>query len=337
MNKKRFSPTPSVASYTDTPALPRPAQAATGRFFQDVIAGLTSRPKTLPCKYFYDDLGSDLFEQICDLPEYYPTRTELQIFRDSLDEIARLVGPRAQVVEYGSGSGIKTRLLLRALDQPVGCAMIEISRAALESSARQLREEFPEMHFHPICADYTQPVSMPPDESHARRKVAFFPGSTIGNFTPPQSLKFLQQIAQTVGRDGGLIIGVDLQKDASTLEAAYDDEAGVTAEFNLNLLKRINRELGADFPVEVFHHESCYNAQLGRVEMHLVADEDTEVHIGNTNVAFTRGESIHTENSYKYTLSGFAELASRAGWIVRRVWQDPRKLFSVQYLEIMPS
>lgn len=277
-------------------------------FRRDIIAGLSAHPKTLPCKYLYDKTGSELFDQICDLPEYYPTRTELGILRSCLPEVATLIGPNAQVVEYGSGSGLKTRLLLKALDNPTSCAMIEISRSYLMRSADDLAMDWPNMHIIPICADYTRELRLPPMDKNTKHRLAFFPGSTIGNFNPAEAKSFLRSVANTVGSNGGLLIGVDLRKDLTVLEAAYDDAAGVTAAFNKNLLRRINHELDGTFCLANFKHEARYNESAGRIEMHLKAKRSLKVSVADKNFSFAAGETIHTESSYKHTLSGFEEL-----------------------------
>ncbi len=302
------------------------------KFLSDVLTGLASSPKTLPCKYLYDAHGSKLFDQICELPEYYPTRTEIGILRRHLPEMAELLGPKAQVVEYGSGSGLKTRLLLDALHSPTGCALIEISCSHLENCARKMQGEFSHLEISAVCADYTRPVKLPEAPDGTARKIVFFPGSTIGNFDSEDAQSFLKAMAETVGTGGGLLIGVDLRKDRAILEPAYDDAAGVTAEFNLNLLQRINRELGANFPLKDFEHKAIYNSKLGRVEMHLVSKSNQVVRIAGKAFEFKVGETIHTENSYKYTIAGFKRMATSAGWNVEQVWTDDDNLFSVQYL-----
>jgi dimethylhistidine N-methyltransferase len=308
---------------------------ATETFEADVLAGLTRAPKALPCKYFYDERGSALFEAICELDEYYVTRTELAITRRHAAQMAERLGPRCLLVEYGSGSGLKTRILLDALEEPVAWVPIDISRAALEASAAELRAERPELEVLPVCADYTASYALPRPARAPRRTVVYFPGSTIGNFTPGQARGFLAHAAEVCGRGGGLLIGVDLQKDRERLERAYDDAAGVTAAFNRNLLVRINRELGADFRVERFRHVALWNAELGRVEMHLESVADQEVRVAGRSFRVRAGERIHTENSYKWRLGDFRALAARAGWRLVRAWTDAEALFSVQYFEVV--
>jgi dimethylhistidine N-methyltransferase len=302
------------------------------RFRDDVWAGLGTPRKTLPCKYFYDARGSALFERICDLPEYYPTRTEISIMATHAGAMSERLGARCVLVEYGSGSSRKTRLLLDHLRDPAGYVPIDISRTALADSARALRAAYPGLEVLPVCADYTAALEIPRTRTAAARRGVYFPGSTIGNFTPPQAQRFLAQMARVAGPGGALLVGVDLRKDRVTLERAYDDAAGVTAAFNRNLLARINRELGGDFALDRFAHRALYDEAAGRVEMHLVSTEAQTVRVGGRVFRFERGETIHTENSYKYGLAHFAALAAGAGLVVRDVWTDAADLFSVQLL-----
>ena len=302
------------------------------RFCIEVLAGLSRARKTLPCKYLYDERGSALFERICELDEYYPTRTELAILAAYADEMAERLGARCLLVEYGSGSGRKTRLLLDHLCEPAGYVPIDISSEALGASARALAADYPELEVLPVCADYTEPLELPRPARPAARRGVFFPGSTIGNFTPLEAQRFLGRMARVAGVGGGMLIGVDLRKDRSVLEPAYDDALGVTAAFNRNLLARINRELGADFELDRFRHLARWNAAAGRVEMHLVSEVEQRVRVADAEFRFAAGETIHTENSYKYALDEFAALAVQAGLAVRRVWTDRDALFSVQYL-----
>ena len=298
----------------------------------EVFGGLGSDPKTLPCKLLYDKRGSDLFDQITELPEYYPTRTEIAIMREYLPEIAAAVGPRVQLVELGSGSSIKTQVLLDALDEPASYVPIDISRDPLWQSAERIHAGYPNLSVQPLCAYYLEPFDVPEPEKAAARRVVFFPGSTIGNFDMPDALAFLDRIADLVGVGGGLLIGVDLRKRADVLEAAYDDARGVTAEFSLNLLHRLNREAGADFDVGRFRHRSAWNGELGRVEMHLVSQVAQCVTVAGKRFDFGAGETIHIESAYKYRVSEFAALAPR--FRVEEVWTDERGLFSVQYLVV---
>jgi dimethylhistidine N-methyltransferase len=302
------------------------------RVRDDVIAGLTASPRSLPCKYFYDQRGSELFERICELDEYYPTRTEIGIMQESAAEMADALGPRVALVEYGSGSSTKTRILLEALDDPVAYVPVDISREPLVSSANSLDRRHAELEVLPVCADFTQAFTLPEPRRRPSRRIVYFPGSTIGNFEAVEVVAFLASIRSLVEPDGGLLIGVDLLKDAAILRAAYDDREGVTAAFNKNLLVRINRELGGDFALDRFEHRAVFNEELGRVEMHLVSTAAQTVTVCGESFAFEAGESIHSESSHKFTLEGFAELAAEAGLVVRRVWTDARRLFSVQHL-----
>ena len=304
------------------------------RFLSDVLEGLTRSAKTLPCKYFYDARGSALFDRICTLPEYYPTRTELAILRRHAGAMAAAIGPRCLLVEYGSGSSTKTRLLLDRLADPAAYVPVDISREHLLQSAAALAAHYPRLRVIPVCADFTRPFALP-DVPDAARAVGYFPGSTIGNFAPADARKFLADVAEQCGPGGALLIGVDLTKPRSVLEPAYDDARGVTAEFNRNLLRRANRELGADFDLAAFDHRAFWNASLGRVEMHLVSRRDQVVRIAGQAIPFAKGESIHTENSHKYELAGFAALSAAAGFTVERVWTDDAELFSVQLLRVL--
>ena len=298
----------------------------------EAVAALKRRPRQLPCKFFYDRRGSALFERICSLPEYYPTRTEIGILRRHAGQIARLIGPGALLVEFGSGAGVKTRILLDRLDDPAAYVPIDISRAALLQSAQALAARYPAIPIRPVCADDLQPLRLPEPPGCVEQVVAFFPGSTIGNFHPDEARSFLERIAAMVGPGGALLIGVDLRKDADTLIAAYDDAAGVTAQFNLNLLARLNREAGADFRLDGFRHRAVWNARAGRVEMHLVSTARQTVHLAGETFAFEPGETIWTESSYKHTLDGFLDLARP--FLPRRLWLDDAGLFSVLLLQV---
>jgi dimethylhistidine N-methyltransferase len=306
-------------------------------FFAEVVAGLRKRQKSIPCKFLYDEHGSELFERICELEEYYPTRTELSIMDECVEEMAAALGSGVLLVEYGSGSSRKTRLLLEALVEPVAYVPIDISREALEASARSLAKAYPKLEILPVCADYTQEFKVPDAARPASRTCVYFPGSTIGNFQPDPAVEFLRRMRTVAGVSGVALVGVDLRKAPEVLERAYDDREGVTAAFNLNLLRHINRELDADFPVEAFQHKAVYRPEPGRVEMHLVCERDLVVRIRDEEIPFREGESIHTENSYKYSLRGFAALAERAGFLVAQVWTDARSLFSVQLLVPRPT
>ncbi len=320
---------------TYAPAAEDDASPSARAFREDVLAGLRAAPKTLPCKYLYDRRGSQLFDAITELDEYYPTRTEAGIMRRHVGAMAERIGPRALIIEYGSGSSRKTRILLDALDRPAGYVPIDISTEHLLQATERLREAYPELPIRPLSADYTEAVTLPEGFAEdARRRVVYFPGSTIGNFEPDEAVPFLRRIARVTGKGGGLLIGVDLKKDRATLEAAYDDREGVTADFNKNLLRRINRELGAQFDLGAFAHEAVYNAKAGCVEMHLVSQAEQRVRVDGAMIPFGEGETIRTERSYKYTLGSFAALAEAAGFRVESVWTDAARRFSVQYLAV---
>lgn len=306
----------------------------TGTFREELLSGLQAQPKTIPCKFFYDERGSKLFDRICELEEYYLTRTEIGIMRRHGGEMAARIGPEALLVEYGSGSSLKTRILLDALEQPTGYVPIDIAREHLQKAARRLARRYPALRIVPVCADYTEEVKLPDLGAKARRTVVYFPGSTIGNFAPEAARAFLARMAATAGTGGGLLIGVDLKKDVATLEAAYNDSKGVTAAFNKNVLRRANRELGADFDLDRFAHRAFYNREEGCIEMHLVSQARQAVTIGDTRIEFDKGESIRTERSYKYDLDEFAALAVRAGFEVEQVWTDKARLFSVQFATV---
>lgn len=292
---------------------------------EDVIAGLSLPQKSLPPKYFYDDAGSRLFERICRLPEYYLTRAELSLTRANLGSIARFAGRGGELIEYGSGESLKTRLLIRAL-RPAAYLPVDISQAALRGAVRRLSREFPWLRIMPVHGDFSRPIELP--DSRARR-VVYFPGSTIGNLTPEEAHAFL---SMTRGQAGKMLVGVDLKKDANVLHAAYNDSRRVTAAFNLNLLARINRELGADFDLKRFAHYAFYNAAAGRIEMHLISLRRQTVRIARHRFAFDAGESIHTENSYKYSREEFRALAAQAGFSGGKIWTDRRGLFALHGL-----
>lgn len=300
----------------------------------DVLAGLRATPKTLPCKYLYDETGSHLFEAICTLDAYYPTRTELAIMDRHIGEMAERLGADCQLIEYGSGSGMKTEILLANLERPAAYVPIEISRDHLERSARHLARHFPALEVLPVCADYTAEYEIPLPTRPAARRAVYFPGSTIGNFDRPLALPFLRNIARVCGPGGALLIGVDLHKDQAVLERAYNDPARVTAAFNLNLLDRLNRELDSDFDLQRWRHKARWDADTGRIEMHLESLGNQTVQVGQDRIHFADGETICTEHSNKYTLDGFRQLAEEAGFRVEQVWTDERQWFSVQYLVV---
>ena len=293
-------------------------EPATETMRDDVLHGLSRVPKELPSQYLYDHRGAELFEQICETEEYYLTRTELDILRRNMGAIAARVGPGALVIEPGSGSGRKTRMLLRGLDDPAGYVPVDVAKEQLTRFATSIVREFPDLEVKPVCADFTSEYKVPECDHVARTRVCYFPGSTIGNFKPAVAVDVLQHLAELCGDKGGMLIGVDLKKDRTTLEAAYDDAEGVSREFALNYFARLNRELGAGFHIEQFDYEATYNESLGRIEMALVSSRDQVVGINGSRVRFGNGERIHTEYSYKYTLAEFAALAEEADRAGRR-------------------
>ena len=299
-------------------------------FRQDVVAGLSLPQKALPPKYFYDRAGSRLFERICRLREYYLTRAELALTRADLKAIASFAGSGGVLLEYGSGESLKTRLLLRAM-RPSVYMPVDIDADALRRAAAKLAREFAGLRITPVAGDFMRPLALPAFRGRDRR-VVYFPGSTIGNLTPDEAQAFLKMTRGQVGPRGRMLVGVDLKKDANLLHAAYNDSRGVTAAFNLNLLARINRELGGDFDLRRFAHYAFYNAPLGRIEMHLVSLAAQTVNVGDHRFAFVRGETIHTENSYKYSVEEFQALAAEAGFRGARAWTDRRGLFSLHAL-----
>ena len=307
-------------------------EPATVDSVQEVIEGLKNSPKEIHPKYFYDEEGSLLFDQICELPEYYPTRTEQAIMDDNIDSIIERIGENALLVEYGSGSSLKTRTLLNHLPDLAGYIPIEISKEHLLNTARNLALDYPFLDILPVRADYESDFHIPEPEKSTGNIVAYFPGSTIGNFHPPRAINFLRGIREACGHDSHLLIGVDLQKDPKVLHDAYNDSAGVTAEFNLNMLANLNQILNANFDLGQFEHRAFYNDVCHRIEMHLVSQIGQVVQIDSEQISFRAGEAIWTESSYKYTLSSFAALAADAGYQVAQVWTDPRNYFSVQYL-----
>ncbi|WP_262690127.1 L-histidine N(alpha)-methyltransferase [Kordiimonas aestuarii] len=298
-------------------------------FELEVLEGLAKSPKVLPPKFFYDEVGSGLFDAICRTPEYYPTRTESAIIRDNVDAIARCLGRGCLLVEPGSGNSAKVRDLLAALE-PHSYMPMDISKAFLQKEARKLADEFPWLDVYAVCSDFTVSMDIPiyPEGVH---RVAFFPGSSIGNFEPGDAAAFMRNIRGMVGDDGGLLIGVDMKKDVGILNAAYNDAAGITAAFNLNLLTRINKKLGADFDLSAFAHHAFYNEGPGRIEMHLRSLADQTVTVAGRAIPFRDGETIHTENSYKYARDEFAALAGDAGFRLDTCWQDAGGLFSLFY------
>lgn len=298
----------------------------------EILRGLKAPQKSLSPKYFYDQRGSELFDEICRQPEYYPTRTELELMDRHLDEIAELVGPGAAVIEFGAGSNVKVRKLLDHLIEPAAYVPVEISADYLLEQAEDLARDYPHVHVQPVFADFTQPFELPRHPVEPRRNLIFFPGSTIGNFTRTEAKELLDVMRIEAKPGGALLIGVDLRKDARTLRAAYNDEAGVTAEFNLNVLRRLNAELDADFDLNAFEHQAVYDEAEGRVEMRLVSRKAQVVTIGGEPIHFARGEYIITEYSHKYSLEEFTALARRAGLVPERAWVDDDARFSLHYL-----
>jgi dimethylhistidine N-methyltransferase len=304
----------------------------TTAFAREAIEDLSRQPKRLSPKYFYDATGSELFEAITRLPEYYPTRTELAILRERGSEIAKIIPEHAALVEFGAGATTKVRLLLKSCNF-AAYVPVDISGDFLQAQANGLRRDFPLLGIHPVAADFTTPFALPKAVA-SLPKVGFFPGSTIGNFEPQEAQAFLESAREILGKDALMIVGADLEKDERVLHDAYNDAAGVTARFNLNVLVRINRELGGNFDLSAFTHRAIYNREKHRIEMHLVSKKSQTVRMLGTSFTFRPGESIHTENSYKYSVERFAALARDAGWRVRETWTDAARMFSVHALEV---
>ncbi|HSD74975.1 MAG TPA: L-histidine N(alpha)-methyltransferase [Steroidobacteraceae bacterium] len=298
----------------------------------EVFAGLTARPKYLYPKFFYDAHGSELFDRICELPEYYLTRTELSILREHAPPFVRALGPGVRLIEPGSGSSLKTRILLNSLTPPAAYVPVDISRSHLMQAARTLAAQYPRLEILPVAADFTQPFEVPQAAAPVRSTLVFFPGSTIGNFDHAEAIGLLRMMGRLAGDDGQVLVGADLRKSPATLEAAYNDSAGVTAAFNLNLLARLNREYDADFDLEAFEHRAPWVEEHSRIEMHLVSRRAQRVHIRGVEIKFEAGESIWTESCHKYDCTQFAAMADGAGLHVREVWTDEARQFSVQLL-----
>jgi L-histidine N-alpha-methyltransferase len=303
-------------------------------FQSDVIDGLTQPRKQIPCKYFYDAIGSALFDEICDLDEYYLTRSELEILHSHAPEMAEAIGEDCELVEFGSGSGLKTRLLLAQVVAPRAYLPVDIAGEQLERSVRDLSADFPEIRLIPVHADFANRFRLPGTGRPKARRVVYFPGSTIGNFNPAAAVDLLRRIVRLLGRGGGLLIGFDLDKNESIVWPAYNDRQGTSAAFNLNLLARINRELAADFDLAAFSHRADYLRARERVEMHLESRRAQVVHVAGRTIAFAAGETIHTEDSYKYSLETFSRLTSQAGFALSRQWLDSRGYFAVQFLVV---
>ncbi len=321
MKSQAVLPRPVIEFYDLHPSL--------GDIRTDVLSTLSTMPKSLSPKYFYDQNGSRLFDQICELPEYYITRTEISLLEKYAGEVASLIGKDAILMELGSGSSVKIRTLLNAL-KPKAYVALDISKEHLIDAATNLAEEFDWLEVHAVCVDFSQPWQLP--FQLEGKRTAFFPGSSLGNFTPHSASRLLKQIGHLIGTGGELLIGIDLKKDQSTLESAYNDAEGITAAFNKNLLLRLNRELQADFDTDAFHHESVWNDEQSRIEMHLFSDVDQTVNIAGEQFEFREGESIHTENSYKYSLEDFGNLASESGFSTIKSWQDDNQLFAIYLL-----
>lgn len=305
-----------------------------GNLLKEVLVGLSKTQKCIDPKFLYDRRGSEIFEMICELPEYYPTRVESRIIKDHAQEMASLIGNDALLIEPGSGACKKVRYILKNLRRPNGYVPIEISKEILLRSVEEIHDEFSDVKVFPVCADFTQDMDLPLSVDYQTgKKVIFFPGSTIGNFHPDEAVTFLKRFSRIIGPKGGLLIGVDLKKDKSILCRAYDDSQGVTAAFNLNLLERLNREVDASFNIGNFRHKAIYNEELGRIEMHIQSLIAQLVRVNQTVFRFREGETIHTECSYKYSVSEFCELAARARLVIKKHWMDPEKLFCVYYFE----
>lgn len=302
-------------------------------FRRAVLAGLAAAPRAIPAKFLYDARGSALFDEICELPEYYLTRTETKILQQRAGEIGRRAGPGCALIEFGSGSSVKSRLLIEALPELALYAPIDISREHLDATAARLRRDYPALRVEPVCADFMRPV---PPIASAGRRLGFFPGSTIGNLEPAEATAFLQNARQLLGDDGALVLGVDLRKDPQRLHDAYNDSAGVTAAFTLNLLRRMNRELHATFDLSGFEHEAFYNPAAGRIEIYFRSLRDQSVVMAGRRFDFVEGERVHTEYSYKYDTAGIDALARSGGFRIAETWTDPSRLFAVVYLEATP-
>ena len=301
----------------------------------EILGGLQQDTKSISPKYLYDERGSKLFDAITQLPEYYLTDTEISIMLGNIGEIAELVGKQASLIEFGSGSSSKTRILLKHLDELAVYVPVDISEEHLLESAQQIREEFPQIEVLPVVADFTKQFALPSPRLMPLRNIVYFPGSTIGNLTHDDALDLLRVMRHEACDDGALLIGVDLQKDPEIIENAYNDSAGVTAEFNVNILRHLNRDYGANFDLSAYAHDARYDEEKGRVEIRLISSRNQAVSIGGEEFDIASGEAILTEYSHKYTLDGFADMAQEAGFRVEKVWTDPQQLFSVQYLLAM--
>lgn len=304
-------------------------------FFDDVCAGLSAKQKALPSKYFYDETGSELFARICETPEYYPTRTELNIMRDNIQPIVCRLGEQCLLIEYGSGTAEKVRLLLEHCDHLAGFIPIDISEDHLKEAVLDLKRDYPELKVHALFADFTHELHLPKIDFPFNKRVVYFPGSTIGNFTTEEALEMLEAMHSFLESGDGLLIGIDLKKDVAILERAYNDDAGVTARFNKQVLVRINEELGGDFEVDQFAHRARYHEDRQRIEMHLVSLREQSVRIRDREFLFAAGETIHTENSHKYSIKDFTALAGKAGFKIEESWTDEDGLFGVLYFTVI--
>jgi len=317
-------------------ARPQQLDADTALFAADVVHGLNATPKCIPAKYFYDDTGSLLFENITHLPEYYPTRCEMSILQDRAGDIARLIPDGAALIELGAGASRKARLLLKAAPQVAAYVPVDICGEMIEREAAELRPDFPALSVLPVTADFSKSFELPAEIADAPR-VGYFPGSTIGNFEPHEASAFLANAGRILGPGALLVIGVDLIKPVEVLKAAYNDKAGITAKFNLNLLKRINRELGGTFNLENFEHHAFYNRERNRIEMHLASLKRQKVKVVGETIDFRAGETIHTENSYKYSVESLTALARGAGWLRVAGWTDASKYFAIEAFRLSPE
>lgn len=308
------------------------AEEDTDTLYAEILRGLNKVPKSLPSKFFYDERGSKLFDKICLLDEYYPTRTEMDIISGNIEDIVEKIGQNVLLIELGSGSSKKIELLLDHLDHPAAYVPIDISGNYLYHSVARLENRYPDLRITPVVADYTRPFELPDFDCTFDHKTVFFPGSTIGNFKPEKAVSFLKLCADLAYPNGNMLIGVDLIKNTDILEAAYNDSEGITAAFNSNILLHINSITNADFDPDKFEHRAFFNKKESRIEMHLDCKENHTVHLGGRAIIFQKGESIHTENSYKYSLEKFENIANRAGFEVSKVWTDPNDYFSLQLL-----
>ncbi len=311
-------------------------EPASSDFLGEVLAGLSGSPRTLPCKFFYDERGAELFQKICELPEYYITRAETQILARYGHEMAAALAPNCELIGFGTGAGIKTRMLLEELENPIAYVPVDISKQRLFESAEELSRAMPALEILPVCADYLQELRLPTPSRRPDRTAVYFPGSTIGNLEPEPARAFLERVARLCAPHGGMLIGVDLKKSPGIIEPAYNDGAGVTAAFNLNLLVRANRELGANFRLSRWRHRAVFNSEESRIEMYLISDTEQAVRIADREFHFAAGEKITTEFSYKHSRESFIKMAAAAGFEFRRLWTDDEGLFGVFHFRVRP-